>query len=694
MPVDVSSYGAISGKNIVAIAGGGSYSIALDDAGKVYTWGSSEYGELGNGTSGTEMNYETGDDETAHSTVPVDISSKGAISGKTIVTIAAGYYNGMAIDNAGKVYTWGSNGSGQLGNGESGYDEYGDALISNIPVDVSSYGAISGKTIVAGAMSNGHTLALDDAGKIYTWGSNNSGQLGNNSTTASSVPVDISSYGAISGKTIVAVAPLGQSSSMAMDSEGTVYTWGAGHIGQLGNNSTTNSTVPILASGLSLDAGAAAPADPSSLTATANGETQIDLAWTGDSPKFRVLMKSDTSSTSATDGTIIYEGTDKSYSKTGLTADQAYFFAVYGMNEAGDAFSDNAQKAVASTKIDADGDAEGGWLAGETGEFDAQSDAGIKIEFTTGNSGDVVLNIVKNESDPGEGAGIDPAGVEQLKPRYWTVTATGTADGTYTITLDFTGVITSCDGLTFLKRSDASDTWKDVTTLGGSVNTAACPVVVISGLTGFSEFTVGGPADEALPVELSSFSGASTNAGIVLNWKTASEKDNAGFVISRNGSEVASYQNAAALKGAGTTSSETSYNFVDSDVTLGETYTYKLVSVDFSGERHEYSQTVSVAITEVVESETETKATEYALEQNYPNPFNPSTMIRFSLKQAGTATLKVFDMLGREMFSKQITGSAGWNSYQFNASGLNSGVYFYQIKASGYSETKKMMLLK
>ncbi|ACF14435.1 hypothetical protein Ctha_1981 [Chloroherpeton thalassium ATCC 35110] len=247
-----------------------------------------------------------------------------------------------------------------------------------------------------------------------------------------------------------------------------------------------------------------------------------------------------------------------------------------------------------------------------------------------------------------------------------------------------------------MKRENDTQPWQDVVAdLGATLDYSKCPdSIVVKGLTSFSEFTIGREEDNPLPVELSSFTGATTTAGVALNWKTASETDNAGFVLYRNGVKIASYQDATALKGQGTTSNATSYSFVDSDVYLGESYTYKLTSVDNSGEIYEYSETVSVEITETVESETETKATEYALDQNYPNPFNPRTTIRFSLKQAGRATLRIFDMLGREMFSKQITGSAGWNSYQFNASGLNSGVYFYQIKASGYSETKKMMLLK
>lgn len=96
----------------------------------------------------------------------------------------------------------------------------------------------------------------------------------------------------------------------------------------------------------------------------------------------------------------------------------------------------------------------------------------------------------------------------------------------------------------------------------------------------------------------------------------------------------------------------------------------------------------------VEESET-TIPTEYNLSQNYPNPFNPSTTINFSIKEAGLVTLKVYDMLGREV-SNIVNENLSEGIYNkvFNASGLSSGIYFYSLKAGKFSETKKMLLLK
>lgn len=85
----------------------------------------------------------------------------------------------------------------------------------------------------------------------------------------------------------------------------------------------------------------------------------------------------------------------------------------------------------------------------------------------------------------------------------------------------------------------------------------------------------------------------------------------------------------------------------------------------------------------------------YSLEQNYPNPFNPVTNIRFSVPKQGAVILKLYDISGRE--AKELINQnlgAGNYSYDFNASGLASGLYFYTLYAEGFTETKKMILLK
>jgi hypothetical protein len=85
----------------------------------------------------------------------------------------------------------------------------------------------------------------------------------------------------------------------------------------------------------------------------------------------------------------------------------------------------------------------------------------------------------------------------------------------------------------------------------------------------------------------------------------------------------------------------------------------------------------------------------FSLYQNYPNPFNPSTKIEFSVPSAGIVKLKVFDFLGREI-STPINErlNTGTYSFDFDGSGLASGVYLYQLSSGEYLQTRKMILIK
>jgi hypothetical protein len=202
--------------------------------------------------------------------------------------------------------------------------------------------------------------------------------------------------------------------------------------------------------------------------------------------------------------------------------------------------------------------------------------------------------------------------------------------------------------------------------------------------------------DLPLPVELLSFRGELTLQGVQLTWQTASEQNNAGFEVRRKTAgedfvTIASYRFDPSLRGKGTTSSTTTYSFVDATVEAGKTYTYRLRSVDYDGTIHDYAQTVSVEVREPVQA----RVYEYALEQNYPNPFNPTTTIRYSLKETGKVSLRVYDVIGREV-KVLVDGVQGAGEYSvvMDATGLSSGVYVYQLRAGGYVFTRKMMLVK
>jgi flagellar hook assembly protein FlgD len=92
--------------------------------------------------------------------------------------------------------------------------------------------------------------------------------------------------------------------------------------------------------------------------------------------------------------------------------------------------------------------------------------------------------------------------------------------------------------------------------------------------------------------------------------------------------------------------------------------------------------------------------TQFELNQNYPNPFNPITTISFNLKQAGSVTLKVFDLMGKEVatlvngYQESGVRQAIWSGKDGNGNAMPSGIYFYRLEVNGLVLTKKMQLLK
>jgi hypothetical protein len=115
----------------------------------------------------------------------------------------------------------------------------------------------------------------------------------------------------------------------------------------------------------------------------------------------------------------------------------------------------------------------------------------------------------------------------------------------------------------------------------------------------------------------------------------------------------------------------------------------------FLGEFYSDAKVLEKRYTKIIDLKSKIAVTEYNLEQNYPNPFNPSTTIKYQLPKAGMVTLKIFDMLGKEVANLvNDFKNEGKYDVNFDASKLASGVYIYQIKSNDYISSKKMMLLK
>ncbi len=137
-----------------------------------------------------------------------------------------------------------------------------------------------------------------------------------------------------------------------------------------------------------------------------------------------------------------------------------------------------------------------------------------------------------------------------------------------------------------------------------------------------------------------------------------------------------------------------STGFVDSvNVKPYVKYTYLVTSLDRLWNESDTTAKVTFTITGV--GEEPILASDFSLEQNYPNPFNPTSTIVFTLNTGGRTTLKVYDLLGREVSTLvDDVVSAGRHSVAFNGSNLASGVYFYRLTSGSFSAAKKMILQK
>ncbi len=214
-------------KRWIQIASGANHTCGITTLGKGYCWGSNISGGLGNNS-------------TNNSLVPIAVDDSGTLSGKTLKNITAGANHTCAIASDDNAYCWGKNDYGQLGDGSF--------VNKLVPTPVSMSGVLTGKKLLYLNASGGaeHTCAIASDLQAYCWGSNDNGQLGNNSTTNSNTPVAVYNTGALVNKTIKSISAAGiYGHTCAIASDLQAYCWGSNNYGLLGDGTDTNSNVPI-----------------------------------------------------------------------------------------------------------------------------------------------------------------------------------------------------------------------------------------------------------------------------------------------------------------------------------------------------------------------------------------------------------------------------------------------------------------
>ena len=201
-------------KKIKAIAVGGSHFLALSEDGKVYSWGKNDRGQLGDSTK-TDRNE------------PVEIKNIFEIE-----SIAAGSDFSLALSADGSIYVWGNNSRGQLGDGVPA------------PERVSPVKVIEIRNVKKIAAGHGHALALTEDGKIYSWGYNQYGQLGDGGDQDKNKPLEIK------GLDNIEDIAAGNFHSLALGKNDLIYSWGYNEYGELGDGSAINRNKPVVISGL------------------------------------------------------------------------------------------------------------------------------------------------------------------------------------------------------------------------------------------------------------------------------------------------------------------------------------------------------------------------------------------------------------------------------------------------------------
>lgn len=223
VPTAVYTGGVLAGKTIKQITGGDWHTCAIASDDKVYCWGDGTFGQLGQGSF-------------SGSNAPVAVDMNGALAGKTVKSISAGYYHTCAIASDDQAYCWGAGDYGHLGNNNPTH--------SNVPVAVSTSGALAGKTLKSLGSGGWHNCAVASDNRLYCWGRNDFGQVGSVGSGNSNVPVAVNTSGILSGKDMRAMDG-GLTHSCAIDIDNVAYCWGSGTSGELGNNTTSNSSVPV-----------------------------------------------------------------------------------------------------------------------------------------------------------------------------------------------------------------------------------------------------------------------------------------------------------------------------------------------------------------------------------------------------------------------------------------------------------------
>lgn len=324
----------------------------------------------------------------------------------------------------------------------------------------------------------------------------------------------------------------------------------------------------------------------------------------------------------------------------------------------------------------------------------------VTVTFTNVSGSDYTVTVEQFNSDPHViSSTIDNTTLSAISSvRYWTIEGSGGTPANLQVTLSWNsndGIevpsaldVAQFDGTKWI--SIGGDGTGDAT--GGTIQSA---VFTTSG----NYFTFGDDAsngqDNSLPVTLSLFKAEVSNGHVILKWRTESEIDNLGFNVYRRKQANNDWSkiNSTLIPGAGNSATAHEYQFVDQNVVAGETYSYRLESVNFNGGTETFDQKIQTVEIPV--------PTEFAVFPNYPNPFNPETTLKFQIPDQERISILIYDLKGnlvKHLLNNTLLQpgehQVKWDATNDAQTTVSSGTYVYRVVSKKHTKIGKMIFIK
>lgn len=363
------------------------------------------------------------------------------------------------------------------------------------------------------------------------------------------------------------------------------------------------------------------------------------------------------------------------------TAAEPFTITVQERPDGEDAPSDRVVAAVDSTGTDST-NVDFGSTGVQATFRDVRTGGVVQIDFFEGRG-----------TSSSTSAASKTAAFENVSPYRWEASADdpffGSVDLRFRLSDEDVRGIGDPHTVTVIVDSTGDGTFEPVTTRfsdGGTPSDSTDDALVAKGLTGFSTFKFASDSpDNPLPVEVTRFTATLDDGTALLQWRTASETNNAGFQVQHEPPGRDRFEKAGFVEGTGTTTTPQSYQFRISDLKSG-THTFRLRQVDTDGTGH-----LTDPVQVVVQMDEALRLTGPA-----PNPIQSEATLRFALRTGGEATLTLYNALGQRVATlyRGAPAPGQLQRVRLDASTLPSGLYLVRLQAHDQTRTARVTVTR